>query len=136
MSHLARRTCNSLLLVVVAAGCQHTSVPPFAGPVAHPVVERSRWQITVADQPVGWLVLFEIQDPSAPLQYYRIENQRQQWVGHASTDGHFSRRLPFRDDEQDLGVWSMKQGIARLLEAAGPVELRTVVEADSKKTSR
>jgi hypothetical protein len=52
-----------------------------------------------------------------------------------ATDGlRFSRRVPFQDEEQDLGVWSLPRGVAELLDAKGSIELKSVaLDADAKK---
>jgi len=51
------------------------------------------------------------------------------WVGKATANGRFSRRTPFAGD-LDLGVLSMRSGVAQLFEAVAPVQLKPVpVEA-------
>ena len=46
------------------------------------------------------------------MQFFRITDTSGRWVGHASANGRFSRRVPFEKDEQDLGVLAMKRGVA------------------------
>jgi hypothetical protein len=104
--------------------------------VPRQVVELKRWEVWSAERQLGWLVELEIRDPTGPLQFYRVENLRNQWVGHVTADGRFSRREPFRDDDVDLGLWPMRQGVGKLFEASGEVELRTWVEADTRKHDR
>jgi hypothetical protein len=103
---------------------------------ARRVVELERFEVVADGKTVGWVVHCEIQDPKAPSRFWRILNERQQWVGHATEAGRFSRRVPFRDDEEDLGIHPMPSGVARLLDAAGGVELRAVArpaDADSRR---
>jgi len=47
--------------------------------------------------------------------------------GHATEAGRFSRANRSRDDV-DLGLWPMRQGVAKLFETEQPVELRTFVD--------
>lgn len=126
----------SMLLALLAGGCQSTTktVEPEYRP--RQVVERNRWEVWSPDRQLGWLVELEILDPNGKLRFYRVENLRNQWVGHVTADGRFSRREPFRDDDVDLGLWPMRQGVAKLFEASGEVELRTWVEADTRKHDR
>lgn len=105
-----------LLLAACAAAPQTTS-----DYVPRAVSEVQRWELLEDGQCVGWLLLMQIDDPEAgPLRFYRIENQRGQWLGHATLQGRFSRRVPFRDDEEDLGLFGMAQGTGRLLDTKTP----------------
>jgi hypothetical protein len=121
----------SLLLVWLAA-CN-------AAPDAHPlapraVVELARWQVFDGEQAVGIVRQLEIRDPTGPIGYYRVEDTHGRWLGHASDTLRFSRRVPFQDAEQDLGVWSMSQGVARLIDAKADVRLQPIaVEADARR---
>lgn len=105
--------------------------PPYA---PRPVVELARWQIWDGDALLGRLRQLRIEDPRGDLDFYRIEDRQGRWLGHATASGRFSRRVPFQEQEQDLGVWSLPRGIARLFDAAAPVELRPIaVEADARR---
>lgn len=124
---------GSIALHLLLAAC--AGAPPAPAPYApRPVVERGRWQVWGDGALLGHVVQLEIQDPSGPLTYYRVQDTRGSWLGHASAHGRFTRRVPFRDEEQDLGVFSMARGVARLFEATAPVELRpVVVDADLRR---
>lgn len=104
--------CAGLLL---ASGCE-SPPPPTSGYTARQIAEVQRWEILDAGERVGWLMLMQIDDPAGPLRFYRVENQRGQWLGFATLEGRFSRRVPFRDDDEDLGLYGMHQGIARLMD--------------------
>lgn len=124
--------------IVVAAGlllAACSSAPPPPPPYApRPVAEVGRWQVWLEGSLVGYVVQLEIRDPSGPLPYYRVQDLRGRWLGHASMQGRFSRRVPFQDGEQDLGVWPMARGVAKLFEADAPAELRPVAtEADARR---
>ncbi len=123
-------TIAAALLLV---GCG--SAPPPPQPYApRPVVEVARWQIWIAGELKGHVVQLEIRDPSGPLPYYRVQDAQGRWLGHATMQGRFSRRVPFEDGEQDLGVWPMARGVAKLFEADAPAELRPVAaEADARR---
>lgn len=126
-SRIARSV--ACLLAVACSGA-----PPRSENLARPVVELARWQVVSEGEVVGHVVHLEIQDPSGPLPYYRIQDLHGRWIGHASAQGRFSRRVPFQDGEEDLGVWPMARGVARLFDAAAPVTLRPVaVDADARR---
>ena len=111
-----------------------TAPAPLAPHLARPVVELARWQVVSGGDVVGYVVHLEIQDPQGPLPYYRIQDLHGRWIGHASANGRFSRRVPFQDSEEDLGVWPMASGVGKLFEAAAPVTLTPVaVEADARR---
>jgi len=120
-----------LALLLVGCAAAPPSPPPYA---PRPVVELERWQIWDGDQLVGHVRRLEIRDPQGPLAYYRIEDMHGRWLGHATAEGRFSRRVPFQEQEQDLGVWSMARGVAELVEARAPVRLQAVaIEADARR---
>lgn len=115
------------------AGCETPEPEP---PEYRPrkVVELERWQVRAGDSDLGELVKFEIQDPEGPVLFYRVLDERGRWVGHADANGRFSRRVPFQEEEQDLGVWSLQRGCALLFESEQPVTLAVkAAEADFEK---
>jgi hypothetical protein len=113
----ADRVAATLSLLAIAAACVSTrTYEPRPAYQPRRVVELERHQVLHAGAVIGSVVLYEIEDPTGPLRFWRIENRNGAWVGHASALGRFSRRVPFRDDEQDLGIWPMRQGVAQLLE--------------------
>lgn len=122
--------CCAAALLAACAGAPGPA-PPYA---PRPVVELARWQVLDGQTPVGWLLHLEIRDPTGPLPYYRIEDPHGRWLGHATMQGRFSRRVPFQETEQDLGVWSLATGVGKLVAAQGTVELRPVAaEASARK---
>ncbi len=121
-----------LLGLLAACGSAEPSPQPAYAP--RPVVELARWQVLDGQAPIGWVKQLEIQDPTGPLAYYRIEDLAGRWRGHATPGLRFSRRVPFQDEEQDLGVWSLARGSGELLGAKGTVQLQPVaLEAAAKK---
>jgi hypothetical protein len=124
----SRWLAGALLAAVGSnAGC-HGAPPPPANPpyAARPVVEIGRFEARQDGALLGHLVHYEIEDPSGPIRFWRVEDGRGAWVGHVSQDGRFTRRVPFRDDEEDLGLWPMAKGVAHLFERDGAVELKEV----------
>jgi len=98
------------------------------------VVELGLWQVWDGPKAIGFVRHLEIRDPKGPLPYYRIEDLQGRWLGHASEHLRFSRRVPFQEQEEDLGVWSMGRGVQKLFEASAPLELKPVaVEADARR---
>ncbi len=76
----------------------------------------------------------EIQDPAGPVRFYSVEDRQRRVLGEATANGRFTRRVPFRDDGEDLGVWSLARGVTELFEASDILELRAVpVEADARR---
>lgn len=110
------------------AGCHGAPPPPPSNPPysARPVVEIGRFEARQDGALLGHLVHYEIEDPSGLIRFWRVEDARGAWVGHVSQDGRFSRRVPFKDDEEDLGLWPMAKGVAHLFERDGAVELKEV----------
>ena len=64
----------------------------------------ARWQVVSEGAVLGWVTEYEIRDPKSPMKFFRVTDQKGRWLGHATANGRFSRRVPFQDDEQDLGV--------------------------------
>jgi len=129
-------TAPFLLATLVLAACE-TQPPPQPAAAARPVAELGRWQVYDGSALLGHLIHLEIRDPSGPLPFYQIEDAQGRLVGHATEQGRFSRRVPFQDDEQDLGVWSLARGTAKLFECNADVELRPVAaDADARKEKR
>ncbi len=98
------------------------------------VVEIAHWQAFDGDVLIGHVRQLEIQDPKGKVTLYRVEDLHGRWLGHASSIGRFTRRVPFQEKEQDLGVLSMERGATQLLEATALVKLKPVaVEADARR---
>jgi len=119
----------SWFVSLLVASCSSSPAAPHAHS-ARPVVELARWQVRSGDAFLGHVVHLEIGDPTGPVRFYRIQDLQGRWLGYATESGRFSRRVPFRDDQEDLGVWSLPRGTALLFEANPPVTLQAVpVEA-------
>jgi hypothetical protein len=119
---MLRATMRALWAPLLLVACQ--TPPPAETPLApRPVQELASWELRHREQPVGRLILLEIQDPQAPERWYRVENEARQWVGWVSPTGRFWRRVPFAEREQFLGVYPMAEGLARLLELEGTVAI-------------
>lgn len=113
----------SALLLVGLAGC---AAPEPSRPAYRPraVVEVERWRVCAGGRELGALVKFEIRDPGGPVPFYRVLDEGGRWLGHADVNGRFSRRVPFEEEEQDLGVWSLPRGCALLFGRKGEVDLQ------------
>lgn len=104
-------------------------VPPDYS--AREVVPLEQWEVESQGAVLGTVTKYEIRDPDGPVQFFRITDTSGRWVGHATGNGRFSRRVPFQKDEEDLGVLAMKRGVALLFEASQPVALKPLpIEAD------
>ncbi len=92
------------------------------------------WQVWEGSTAIGFVRHLEIRDPTGPMPFYQIEDPQGRVVGHASQQGRFSRRVPFQDQEEDVGVWPMARGVEKLFERAGPLVLKPApVEADVRR---
>jgi hypothetical protein len=112
-------------MLLAALGACAGAPPPAPPPLApRQVTELARF--LAFDGPIQVAVVrkLEISDPAGPVAFYRIEDLRGRWLGHATSQGRFSRRVPFRDDEEDLGVLAMARGVAELVGVAQPVRLQ------------
>lgn len=121
------------LAAVLLAGC---GAPPSPPPEHAPrrVVELARWQVWQGAEQIGAVRELEIQDPAGPVRFYSVEDRQRRVLGEATANGRFTRRVPFRDDGEDLGVWSLARGVTELFEASDILELRAVpVEADARR---
>lgn len=125
----------SALLLVGLAGC---AAPEPTRPALRPreVVELERWEVRADGGPLGALVKFEIRDPDGPVLFYRVLDGEGRWLGHADANGRFSRRVPFEEDEEDLGVWSLARGCALLFRRDGEVELQSTAPAPAEAVFR
>lgn len=103
---------------------------------AREVVELERWQVESDGKTLGHVVKYEIRDPKAPQQFFRVTDHAGRWVGKATANGRFSRRTPF-DGDQDLGVLSMRRGVAELFEASAvslkPVPVEAAFQGQPKR---
>ncbi len=120
---------------VLASLAACAGAPPRQPPQApRVVVELARWQAWDGERRVAVVKKLEIRDPSGPLPFYRIEDTQGRWLGHATVDGRFSRRVPFTEREEDLGVWSLARGVTELVEANATVRLEPVaLDADARR---
>ena len=99
-------------LAVSVAACS-TPPRPEEG-LARTVREKQRWDVQHAGQPLGSLVLLELDDAAGTQRFYRVENRSQQWLGFVSDAGGVYRRVPFAEREEFLGVYPMAEGLALL----------------------
>jgi hypothetical protein len=123
-----RGPVGTLLAGFVLMGCSattHTVHSPHDF-MPRDVVEVDRYEVRSGSKQLAMLVQLEIRDPNGPLRFWRVVTPDGSWVGHVTEQGRFSRRVPFRSDEEDLGIWPMAQGVARLLSVDGSVQLHPV----------
>ena len=110
----------AIALGLVLGGCASNTHTVHAAHdfVPRAVVEVERYEVRLGERKLALLLQLEIRDHDGPLRFWRVVTADGSWVGHATQQGRFSRRVPFRDDEDDLGIWPMAQGVARLLPAS------------------
>jgi hypothetical protein len=122
----------SILLGLLAACAAPAPLPDHA---PRPVHELAVWELTEEGQPVGRLLLLEIEDPAGPQRWYRVENRGRQWVGWVSPAGRFWRRVPFAEQEQFVGVYPMAEGLRLLLELERPVAIHAVPSGGAREAA-
>lgn len=121
-----------LAAALLAACAGGSAAPPDYAPRL--VVELARWQVWNGGEQVGVVRELEIQDPAAPVRFYSVEDRQRRVLGEATANGRFTRRVPFHEAGEDLGVWSLARGVTELFEASVTVELRAVpIEADARR---
>jgi hypothetical protein len=126
-------SCAVFSLVACTSEVRRVSdVTPY---VPRQVVVVTRWDVQHHGEDLGSLVLLEIRDPSGPIRFYRVVNRGGQWVGHVALDGRFSRRVPFQEDEEDLGIYSMNNGLAVLYQVDQGAELSLVERRGTSEAS-
>ncbi|MFM1872660.1 MAG: hypothetical protein RL398_2082 [Planctomycetota bacterium] len=113
------------LALLGCAGSPAAEPPPHA---VREVVELAVWKITAGGAALGIVRHLEIRDPAGPLRFYRIEDRDGRWLGHATPEGRFARRVPFAEQEEDLGVWPLARGVGMLV-GADAVVLEPIVAA-------
>lgn len=126
---MSRPLFAAALGLAVAACTSSRQVSPAPDYVPRRVVELARFEVRQGGEVLGTLLQLQIEDRAGPIPFWRVENRSGAWLGHASEQLRFSRRVPFRDDEQDLGIWPMPQGVARLFDVDGEVVLRQLPAA-------
>ncbi len=136
-------TATAAVLLAFLGGCSHTRQAPSPHDyVPRTVVELERLDLFFRGERIGELVRYEIQErpgraDSEAIRFWRVLSPAGAWIGHVSDQGRFSRRVPFRDEEQDLGIYPMAEGLAALIGVAGPVQLTAkpaAVEAAAART--
>ncbi len=109
------------LVWLAAVGC---AVAPARLPTrGYPVKELSRRQLFSEGRLIGSLRELEIQQPQAPIRYFRVETPSGAWVGNIDQDGRFFRCEPFRDQPVDIGMFSMNKGLGRLFDIRSPIRI-------------
>jgi len=111
--------------VALLTSCEATTTTVSGDYSAREVVELARWQVQSEGEVLGFVVKYEIRDAKRPQQFFRVIDHAGRWVGKATANGRFSRRTPFEGD-LDLGVLSMRSGVAQLFEAMEPVHLKPI----------
>jgi hypothetical protein len=108
------RTPYAVLLLQALAACSLPPPSPQPPGAARLVRELAHWRALVAGCEVAAVLQLEIEDPTGPVVLYRILDANGRWLGHANSQLRFSRRVPFQEEEQDVGVWSLPRGVALL----------------------
>jgi hypothetical protein len=117
-----------LLALAACVGGSAVEPPPHA---VREVVELASWQVLVDGARFGTVRQLEIRDPTGPLRFFRVEDRDGRWLGHATAEGRFARRVPFAEQEEDLGVWPLARGVGLLL-GLDKVVLEPIVAAPPK----
>ena len=93
---------------------------------ARPVNELARSDVWRGAQHLGQLIEVEIDDPRGLLRFWRALNMDRQYLGYIDTQGRCFKRVPFRSDEEPLGIHTMESGLALLYEVDAPLAIHAV----------
>jgi hypothetical protein len=129
------KTTACILLGLLA--CTETSrrLDDTADYAPREIVELDTWLVQHGGVDLGFLVKLEIRDPAGPIEFYRVLNVGRQWLGHATMDLRFSRRVPFQEEEEGLGMYPMRRGLAVLYQVEDPVDLTLLERASASEAS-
>lgn len=125
---VSMRVLTCLLIAALAGGC---ATARFESPAGTGVAEVRRtessrcWLVRTGGESVGYLVLFA--DPSRPddpgRRYFSVRNRDQQELGTMDAHGRVFRFRPHEREAEWLGTATLPQGVARVLELGGDVDL-------------
>ena len=83
------------------------------------VIVKERFRVMQGERLIGFLLLQEV----AGSPYFRIETPSRNWVGDADLNGRFFKNELFRKIPRELGIYSMKDGLALLFEETGALRI-------------
>ena len=113
-----------VLVSIVGCGCV---AQPLALQISgYAVKELSSRQLFTQGELIGYLRELEIQQPSAPVRYFRIETVSRGWVGNIDGYGRFYKCEPFRDQPVPIGMYPMTEGLGRLFGIETPIRIVTL----------
>ena len=116
--------------VALLPGCviSETRTPAPVDYQARTVREVGRWDVLAGGAAIGQLVKLSIEDRTGPIEFFRVVNERREWVGHVTPAGRFSRRVPFQEQDEILGVYGMKEGLGLLFDTRASIDLEEAVQ--------
>lgn len=103
------------------SGC--ASEPPTREFSGYPVVELSRRELFSEGRLIGYLRELEIQQPTASIRFFRVENPSSGWVGNIDSFGRFFKRVLFKEDLVAIGMFPMHKGLGRLFDLDSPIRI-------------
>ncbi len=115
---------KSLLLVscLILFSCQETTMSRIGARVdIFPVVEVHRWEVVQQDEMVGVLRLLRVQKPNFNEEFYQVQRPDGQICGEIDLRGRGWRSEPFKKEMVFIGMGSMEENLAKLLEVGGKV---------------
>ncbi len=117
------KTLAVALVLVVYSGCATAPETPLPG--GYPVQQLDSAQLFSQGRLIGVLRQLEIQQPGAPVRFYRVETVAGGWVGNVDGYGRFYKCEPFRSEPRDIGLFAMREGLGRLFETEQPIRIVT-----------
>lgn len=124
----------------VLLGCEATPEPPQPYE-PRSVREVASFEVRRGGAQVGAIRHLEIEHPTDPVAFYRVENLAGQWLGYVDASGRVYRYPAFAAREEFVGVYPMDEGVAILFDAGaepgGGIEIRAAAaEADDRPSSQ
>ena len=90
---------------------------------AFPVVEVHRWEVAQDSRMVGVLRLLRVQQPNVDNEFYQVQRPDGQVCGEIDLRGRGWRNEPFKKEMVFIGMGSMEENLAKLLEVDGTVKI-------------
>ncbi len=110
---------RALLIALLLLGCQQPSEiqDPYQ---PRPVETVAQYPVRAEGAVIGRVLEVQIMDSTWPETRFRVENLDRQWLGFIDAKGGVYKRVPFKLEEEFLGIYPMEEGLALLFEMKNP----------------
>jgi len=132
----------SIVSMLILISCQETTKTHIGARLdVFPVTEVHRWEIQQGDQMVGILRLLRVNKPDLAEEFYQVQRPDGQICGEIDIRGRGWRSEPFKKERVFIGMGSMEENCAKLLEVDENVSVedwneKAAAEASLKREAR